>query len=158
MSGHSEACQAAKDAADLWREQHPDFCKTCGGSGFVDASDPSVGLWGNEPCEDCVCEGKCPVCGHQHGEDWNNDEAISVAWTPCEVCGWTEDKLPPQWECFCYDPEKDWHEEWDRELATMLAEYPAGDGRHTPVTEAEWAAYFAASDLAYDAAREGGKW
>ena len=151
MSGHSEACQAAKDAADLWKEQHPNHCKTCGGAGFNDCSDPSVGLYGGEPCEDCICQGKCPVCGHQHNENWNADVQ---EWEPCESCGWTESQYPPFWECVCYDPEADWKAEWDRELATMMAEYPVGDGRHTPVTEAEWAAYFTASDLAYDEARD----
>lgn len=146
MSGHSEACLAAKRAADLWRNEHPNYCKTCGGAGFNDCSDPSVGLYGGEPCEDCVCQGKCPVCGHQHGENWNADVQ---EWEPCESCGWTESQYPPFWECFCYDPEADWHAEWDRELATVIGGWTAA-----PVTDDEWAAYFAASDFAYDEARD----
>ncbi len=95
---HTAQCNEAQAAVAAWKAEHPNYCHKCHGSGEVDASDPSVGIWGNEPCEHCVCEGRCPSCGHQHGEGWCMDE-----YEPCEACGFMvgTDFGCPEVDCDC---------------------------------------------------------
>lgn len=87
-----------------WRHT---YCQKCGGAGIVtwveNGAPHGEGFWPmdmSEPCEACLGFGKCPRCGHEHGEESafvENDE-------PCERCGWTsrDGGLPEPSECYCW--------------------------------------------------------
>lgn len=152
MVEHTENCKKAQAAVEAFKAAHPDHCKTCGGHGSNgQPSDPSVGLYDPEPCEDCIGQGRCPVCGHQHDEEWDGEA--------CEACGWNWDpKLSvvsaPWHECEC-------GMDWQPDQAEIDFQRKAAE----EVAEAKWVAmspeerdtWYAASDFAYDAWRETGR-
>lgn len=65
-----------------WKAEHPAACTHCNGLGQVFVDEQQIGLVGYEPCAWCVSDGICPVCGHQHGENWCTDK-----YEACEACG-----------------------------------------------------------------------
>lgn len=64
---HTQKCRAydmsilAAQAA--WEVAYPKGCRTCGATGFVEDSDPDVGMYGSDFCGSCAYKGICPECG-----------------------------------------------------------------------------------------------
>jgi hypothetical protein len=104
---HTPECQAgmarAEEVRADWVAQWPNYCRECGGEGlhhypgvyrYPDGSGepPST-----DPCEGCVCQGKCSRCGAE-GLDPETAEG------PCKTCGWNyDDAIPAAWECGCWE-------------------------------------------------------
>lgn len=97
---HSQKClnEQAKIAKAIkaFDAKYPNFCKKCDGAGLHVSNGsywvpPDV-----DPCDACVGQGKCPMCGKQHGDDWQGDA--------CE-CGWNWDgdgvEHRPEYDEFC---------------------------------------------------------
>jgi hypothetical protein len=97
----------------LFIHAYPNHCVECGGwGGTFYHDDPSacgVSLSSGymiecDPCDYCVGEGNCPVCGEALLED-------DGYFTKCASCEWTEDSefkgLPSRddLECECYEYE-----------------------------------------------------
>jgi len=92
----------------MWWLANPSACKTCEGTGeWYDSGtywEPPDG----GPCT-CVEEGRCPLCGFQHDEEYElgcEDEVGNII--PCIKCGWTGkragDVCPPRYElCDCWN-------------------------------------------------------
>lgn len=61
----------------------PDYCRKC--SGWGAHYFPGT-MWDPPDCDVCECinEGRCPRCGHQHDEDWEGED--------CEACCWHFDQ------------------------------------------------------------------
>lgn len=110
-NGHTEACNKRQaeyqERLAKYEQEHPHYCRNCQGmGGFLsqyDPSPPGVSLSPGymtdfDPCDDCVNNGKCPVCGQQTvNEDGDH----------CSECGWDcgENELyaaPQQPECDCW--------------------------------------------------------
>ena len=108
MTTHTAQCNEAQAAVVAWKEAHPNYCHKCHGAGVVGSA------WDNEPCESCVCEGRCPVCGFQHGEGWCEGE-----YETCEYCGHVIGEYGcPEVDCDCGREE----EEAAAEAARLLWE------------------------------------
>lgn len=65
-----------------WIREHPKFCRSCDGFGFVPIGEPSVETPGEQPCVDCLDIGVCPLCR----AELVGDETDSV----CCNCGWCD--------------------------------------------------------------------
>lgn len=120
MTVHSLDCIAEQrhldylaELAKEWEFKWPNHCDGCYGWGCFDASDPSVGIWGLEPCEECLCKGNCPRCG----EFIWTEEQLEFMWEKnipamCSKCNWYEedkDRGKPEVDglyCFCFEDEK----------------------------------------------------
>lgn len=107
MTRHTSQCEQAQAAYVEWTKQNFQHCQACHGNGSDGRpSDPSVGMFDPEPCDHCLGEGRCPRCGHLHGEEWERMQ--------CESCIWNWDDPrthSPYQECWCgYD-------EMEKELA-----------------------------------------
>jgi len=102
---HSKNCDARHTAKLAYDAKYPNACRKCQGYGFHTApatrEDPGL----HEFCE-CLADGRCPRCGHQHNENWNLylDDVEPVA-DYCEACGWdpeSGDRRPDD-DCNCFE-------------------------------------------------------
>lgn len=63
---HTPVCNAQALALDIAQKAYaaawPSFCRHCGGTGQVDDSDPSVGMYAWAPCPECTELSFCPRC------------------------------------------------------------------------------------------------
>lgn len=76
-----------------WEKKYPNHCKTCNGAGGVSYS----GNYWNPPdfaeCDNCIGQGKCPLCGEDFPEDFEFGNNL----LPCGHDYWNLDT--PQ--CIC---------------------------------------------------------
>lgn len=101
-----------------WKWRWPDYCVFCDAAGMKTWSENQAphgsGMRWMEPfeelCEECILKGKCPRCGYQHEEDWNDDE-----YDACEFCGWNWDKDADDILPFCENECMCWREEWEED-------------------------------------------
>jgi hypothetical protein len=96
---HREWCVRDMVQRTVWEEVHPNHCRgRCQGSGQIDDSDPSVGMYGFAPCPDCVEQGICPWCGQAVVVDDEDN-----GYYHCDACGFVEEKgaTVPTVACFC---------------------------------------------------------
>lgn len=119
---HTKRCAIARSRMEFKRNEfarrYPNYCRKCGGAGgFMWHYDPSpagVSLAGGymvdaEPCPECVEQGKCPKCGHQHEITDPVNPPFSDEDFACESCGYVplQDDPPPtaqpDYECHCWD-------------------------------------------------------
>ncbi len=122
MTTHTAQCNEAQEAVVAWKAAHPNYCHKCGGVGVVGSS------WDTDSCGHCVQEGRCPSCGHQHGEGWGMDE-----YEPCESCGFMvgTDYGCPEWspeDCDCGRAEEEAQAEaarllWESQPVTLDADF-----------------------------------
>lgn len=95
---HTQACVVAQANYEIWSADHPKHCQKCHGHGSNGApSDPSVGMYGAEPCEECLGKGICPVCGTQHDEDWDSNNCTGCGWS------WEGESESPWQDCCCHE-------------------------------------------------------
>ncbi len=100
------AMKAYAKAKAEFEENHPGYCRSCGGwGGHWYRYDPSPAGVSLAPgymedfaeCPDCVDQGKCPWCGSEYKDRMNGVLVCG--------CGWSSDKeskgLPEQPECWC---------------------------------------------------------
>lgn len=143
MVTYSDLCLAAQAKQAEWDALWPNACKECDAAWFVSYYEPIDefgGMYKSGECEDCMGEGKCPRCGHQHGIEWNVDDDEA-----CVECGWDVELTDasmcrPVAHCAC------WEVESDKELREM-------EELRLLITRDEEYDYYA-DDLAFDAARE----
>lgn len=150
---HKESCLAAqariKAAQDAFLAKWPNFCKSCWGAGGHTSPGDFYQPPDWQPCF-CLDNGRCPLCGKQHNEDWEADE--------CE-CGWTydghgmneKDIVYPiesmDW-CDCFEPTQEELDEMKRVREQADAEW------WDSLTAEQKNAWYAESDFQYDCARE----
>ena len=114
-----------------WKWRWPKYCTSCDATGLLTWSENQSPLgsgmyWPEEfeePCEQCILKGKCPRCGHQHNEDWNNYETDDEdSFDACKFCGWDWDKGADDILPLCEDECMCWQEEWETEREEV--DYP----------------------------------
>lgn len=111
---HSPHCTAAYDRYTLYKAQWPNYCKKCGGWGTVSWTENQSPIGSGEYwpesftdlCEACIGLHKCPRCGHQHPQSWNDfetkDDQVTI--DPCAKCGFTSEVHGlPDYECMCWE-------------------------------------------------------
>lgn len=117
---HCVACDKSQEAYRKrlaeFEAKYPNYCQKCSGLGSIyyqdDPSPAGVGLSAgtmdfDDPCPECVEEGKCPLCGGQTEFSDPDDRDI------CPTCGWkylmTSDEIrkapqaPEQPDCDCFE-------------------------------------------------------
>jgi hypothetical protein len=101
MTTHTQQCiEETQRILALQQEYdtcYSNWCRTCHGVGYnvwyedvVGDGGPSMPM--SEPCYDCVAQGKCPRCGHQHDENWQVNRSGPTddpRDDPCENCDWS---------------------------------------------------------------------
>lgn len=114
---HSDYCRNRTAASEAYRAKWPKHCRSCSGTGHVDASDPSVGLFNAyDDCPNCVEAGVCGRCGSTDVARYFHPDGDPGA--VCRVCGWTPgDYGDPGSDCDCYDqPDPD---AWFHEMTPL---------------------------------------
>ena len=98
------------DTADKWVQDHPNYCRNCGGGGgFVSSYDPSPAGISLAPgsmqefdyCGECVEQGNCPECGQKMFDPNEYDWSEPII---CPHCGWKEEEttgMPQGYQDFC---------------------------------------------------------
>jgi hypothetical protein len=103
---HTKECDTAgmaQDAArERWKAAWPDYCSVCegrGGTHYAGYFDYKAGAGeppSFDPCEACVCQGRCARC-----QSALSDQETGEG--PCTACGWNyDDELPEPYDCDCW--------------------------------------------------------
>lgn len=102
---HTDGCNKRHAAKLAYDAKYPDACKACHGSGRLTAPATREDAGLDEMCPDCMCNGRCPRCGHQHDEQWNLwlDDDRDPRADCCDACGWdpTSGDCRPDDDCGC---------------------------------------------------------
>lgn len=162
---HTQQCLEAQAKYAAWAKENPYACKHCHGQGVLGyVHDRDTGSGDYITCKHCFDEGNCPVCGIPLGKIFTcptcGEEMDENGYCPicgdyidasnyehCEACGWDfedESTHSPYVECCCYENQIPFGPEDD--TVEFYADLPEnwGEGDYP----------YAASDIAFDAARE----
>lgn len=128
---HTEKCLAARakerEALAAYEYKWPNFCRRCGGTGedaWIENQAPAGGChWGmmmSEPCPHCIGQGKCPRCGVEGQNNFEDCETLK-----CFACGWDEGmagapEVLNDFECGCYEDALEAAQNKERELFRPL--------------------------------------
>ena len=146
---HTTECKERVAEHEAWFKQWPNACRECVGVGYVGTSytgsfeDPGE----PDPCLYCLGENKCPRCG-TFQQKWLDGDEQGGFEGPCITCAWTGllvGDYAPINDCDCGYEYLD--DDYDVDIAAEAAT--------EEWDEYQWDAYYAASDMAYDAWREG---
>lgn len=112
---HTEDCSQARLARLAWAIKWPFHCDKCEGRGGWASpgsfSEPPDG----DPCEECVCQGRCPRCAavRMDAQWWRCTKtdtvlryyAVDSDMFICPNCGWNEEEpdAMPDAECNCWE-------------------------------------------------------
>lgn len=138
MTIHTERCKRQQNERAAWIAAHPNFCRACEGWGVVA---------GGDYCPVCIGNGRCPHCGHQHGEGWNKQ-----SFEPCERCRMepggmlVSDNGAPVVDCEC----------WLNDGPTQAEIEAANRRRWERLGVVLDDAFFRRADMEFDMARERG--
>ena len=104
---HDEECVVRTIKYEKFFEEHPDYCKMCDGAGGFSYISSIYGFPPNyEPCEECVSQGKCPIC--EFNIVFEEHDLCDYGF--CGACGWDEcgiiqgyktATIAPDTECWC---------------------------------------------------------
>ncbi len=108
---HTQECDAARAAQEtkrnLWALLWPYACPYCEGRGGVHQDgyfDYKAGVGEPpcfEPCEACVCQGRCARCRGTLADQETGEG-------PCTACNWDfDDELPELYDCDCWQREEE---------------------------------------------------
>ena len=77
-----------KEAAQLWQEKWPWYCRVCRGYGMVGWPESRDRPAACDPCDGCTEGGHCARCGAANSLSSDGEG-------PCRACGWNyNDALP----------------------------------------------------------------
>ena len=103
---HTKECQASYDKwqaeANAYTSYWPNHCKSCHGYGVFYSPGNRWEPPSTDPCDECVCNGKCPRCGELTFED----DTLDI----CSKCGFNLTNGvggPQDFECNCWDSYED---------------------------------------------------
>lgn len=108
---HLQGCQDGKEEVVAFEAAHPNYCRTCRGTGILYEKSSYGDEWDENECTACLLYSLCPWCLTKTlVEEVEND----MEYVGCSQCSWRsgvayepEDYGAPFWDCICNQVRKE---------------------------------------------------